>query len=195
MNIWRRLGVSVLILTIFGIVISEIFKKNANIQSHKIPLSYILSGAGLLLWLIGNVHRGNDAEGEEAGKNAPRKSLFTLRYIGTMVMLFGALTRASTKISEAFASSAFQMKIAAAERLIEKIPKGKAPAEPESAAQDFPSLKVQGASFGTTNPSVIVSGKTIFVGDKIERAKVVSIERQSITLEAGGQTKVFYLRY
>ena len=51
MNIWRRLGVSVLILTIFGIVISEVLKKNANIQSHKIPLSYILSGAGLLLWL------------------------------------------------------------------------------------------------------------------------------------------------
>ena len=194
MNIWRRLGVSVLILTIFGIVISEVLKKNANIQSHKIPLSYILSGAGLLLWLIGNVHRGNDAE-EEAGKNAPRKSLFTLRYIGTMVMLFGALTRASTKISEAFASSAFQMKIAAAERLIEKIPKGKAPSEPESASRNFPSLKVQGASFGTANPSIIVSGKTIFVGDKIEQAKVVSIERQSITLEVGGQTKVFNLRY
>lgn len=58
---------------------------------------------------------------------------------------------------------------------------------------EFPNLKLQGIYYRLNNPSVLINGRTLFVGDRIEGARVVKIERQSVTLEVNGQQKVLEL--
>jgi len=57
----------------------------------------------------------------------------------------------------------------------------------------FPKLKLQGIYFRRTNPSVLINGRTLFVGDRIEGARVVTVDRQTVTLEFSGQTNLLTL--
>lgn len=58
----------------------------------------------------------------------------------------------------------------------------------------FPTLKLQGIFFRLSNPSAMIDGKQVFVGEKVQGAKVIKIERQSVTLEFDGQTKELSLQ-
>lgn len=57
----------------------------------------------------------------------------------------------------------------------------------------FPSLKLQGIFFRPVNPAAMIGSKTLYIGDKIERAKVVAIDRESVALEWYGETNVLTL--
>ena len=72
----------------------------------------------------------------------------------------------------------------------EKPPVTPPPAETNVA---FPILKLQGIYYRLNNPSVLINGRTLFIGDRIEGARVVNIERQNVTVEFGGQRKVLEL--
>ncbi|MBI3414584.1 MAG: general secretion pathway protein GspB [Verrucomicrobia bacterium] len=63
---------------------------------------------------------------------------------------------------------------------------------PETRAA-FPTLKLQGIYYRLNNPSVLINGRTLFIGDRIEGARIVKIERQNVTVEFSGQTKVIEL--
>jgi len=45
-----------------------------------------------------------------------------------------------------------------------------------------------------SNPSVLINGHNLHVGDAISGVRVVKIERQSVTVEMAGQKKVLVLR-
>ena len=62
-----------------------------------------------------------------------------------------------------------------------------------AARPPFPTLKLQGIFFRPVNPAAMISSKTLYVGDKIERAKVVAIDRESVALEWYGETNVLTL--
>ena len=52
-------------------------------------------------------------------------------------------------------------------------------------------LTLQGVMFVPSRPSALISGKTVFVGDKVKGYKVVKIEPQSVTLQsAAGEIRV-----
>lgn len=55
-------------------------------------------------------------------------------------------------------------------------------------------FKLQGIFYRPTNPSAVVNSKTVFVGDHIANAKVKAIDKQSVTLEVAGETKVLTLQ-
>ncbi|MEO8426026.1 MAG: hypothetical protein ABI651_02830 [Verrucomicrobiota bacterium] len=57
----------------------------------------------------------------------------------------------------------------------------------------FPKLKLQGIYFRRTNPSVLINGRTLFVGDRVDGARVVAVDRQSVTMEFSGQTNLLNL--
>ena len=57
----------------------------------------------------------------------------------------------------------------------------------------FPPLKLRGIFFRATNSAALIDAKTVYVGDKIERAKVVAIDRESVALEWYGETNVLTL--
>ncbi len=63
---------------------------------------------------------------------------------------------------------------------------------PEPAAA-FPDLKLQGIFFRLSKPSVLISGRTLYVGEKVMGAKVVEIDRLNVTMEFNGQKKVLSL--
>jgi hypothetical protein len=57
----------------------------------------------------------------------------------------------------------------------------------------FPKLKLQGIYFRRTNPSVLINGRTLFIGDRVEGTRVVTIDRQTVTVEFGGQISLLTL--
>ena len=57
----------------------------------------------------------------------------------------------------------------------------------------FPPLKLQGLSYRRTNPSVIINGRTYFVGNYIGDVKVVSIDEEQAVIELNGNFKVLEL--
>jgi hypothetical protein len=50
-----------------------------------------------------------------------------------------------------------------------------------------PALKLQGIFYRTTNPTALISGNTVGVGETVSGARVLSITSQQVTLEWNGQ--------
>ncbi|MCI0744237.1 MAG: hypothetical protein L0Y58_02425 [Verrucomicrobia subdivision 3 bacterium] len=66
-----------------------------------------------------------------------------------------------------------------------------APSAPSVAT--FPTLKVQGIFWRPTRPSVLINNKTLFVGEKIDRIKVIAIDQESVTIEWNDEQRVLTL--
>ncbi|MEW6303340.1 MAG: hypothetical protein AB1705_07715 [Verrucomicrobiota bacterium] len=62
------------------------------------------------------------------------------------------------------------------------------PAEPPK--PEFPTLKVQGIFYSKTRPTALINGKPVFIGDKVDGAKIIRIERDTVTVEFEGITKM-----
>jgi hypothetical protein len=54
----------------------------------------------------------------------------------------------------------------------------------------FPNLKVQGIVWQPSRPSVVINGKSLFIGEKIEKAKVIAIDQESVTVIWNGEQRV-----
>jgi hypothetical protein len=57
----------------------------------------------------------------------------------------------------------------------------------------FPRVLLQGITYRTNDPSVLINGKTFFVGNRIGEAKVVTITPTTAILELDGQYKLLEL--
>jgi len=58
----------------------------------------------------------------------------------------------------------------------------------------FPDLKLQGVIWSPSRPSAVINGKSVFVGEKVERAVVTAIEQESVTVTLNGEERVLTLR-
>jgi hypothetical protein len=56
-----------------------------------------------------------------------------------------------------------------------------------------PPLRLQAIVFDRRRPSVLINGKTLFVGEKLGDARVVAIDQESATLVGAGKTNVLTL--
>ncbi|HIG31101.1 MAG TPA: hypothetical protein EYQ50_26180 [Verrucomicrobiales bacterium] len=74
------------------------------------------------------------------------------------------------------------------EMISEKV---ESPSVPVPAAEtvDWPKLKLSGIFFRANNPSILVNGRTLFVGDEVEGVQVVAITRHHALNSKGGETK------
>lgn len=68
-------------------------------------------------------------------------------------------------------------------------------AEPANATAPAtgPTFRLQGIFYRNANPSAMVNGKSVFVGDRVSGARVRAIERDNVTLEFDGQLKTLTL--
>lgn len=57
-----------------------------------------------------------------------------------------------------------------------------------------PELKLQGIFYRINNPTALINGKTLGVGEKIDGARVVKISPEQVTVERNGQTNVLMMR-
>lgn len=60
----------------------------------------------------------------------------------------------------------------------------------EPPAPKLPPLKLQAIVFNPKRPSVVINGRTLFVGEKLGEARVVAIDQESATLVAAGKTNI-----
>ena len=68
------------------------------------------------------------------------------------------------------------------------------PAPSEASLPPKPPLpKLQAIVFSPARPSIMISGKTLFIGDKLNEFRVTAIDRESATLVGAGQTNVLTL--
>ena len=54
-------------------------------------------------------------------------------------------------------------------------------------------LRLQAIVYNPKRPSVLISGKTLFIGDKLGDLRVAAIDQESATLVGVDQTNVFSL--
>jgi hypothetical protein len=60
--------------------------------------------------------------------------------------------------------------------------------------ETFPTLKLQGLIWHPQRPSVVLNGKSLFVGEKVEQAVVKAITPDSVTVVWRGEQRVLTLR-
>ena len=60
-------------------------------------------------------------------------------------------------------------------------------------AAAFPTLKLQGVIWSPSRPSAVINGKSVFVGEKVERALVTAIEQDSVKVTLNGEERVLTL--
>jgi len=58
---------------------------------------------------------------------------------------------------------------------------------------DFPTLKLQGVIWSPSRPSAVINGKSVFVGEKVERAIVTSIQQDTVKVTWNGEERVLTL--
>ena len=65
------------------------------------------------------------------------------------------------------------------------------PVEPPAPVK--PALRLQGIAYSPVRPAAMISGKTLFIGDKTGEWRVVAIDQESATLVSAGQTNILTL--
>jgi hypothetical protein len=64
---------------------------------------------------------------------------------------------------------------------------------PSPALDQAAPFRLQGIFYRSSQASAVINGQTLFVGDEIDGAKLLAIERQSVRLRHNGQTNVLKL--
>lgn len=64
---------------------------------------------------------------------------------------------------------------------------------PLTAPAPQPAYKLQGIYWRPSNPSAVVNGKTVYVGDRVKNARVTAIDQESVTLKVDGRSSPLVL--
>jgi uncharacterized membrane protein YjfL (UPF0719 family) len=186
-RILARLGIVIVMLAIFCFVATEVFRRRPELHLHKKAIAGALAGGGALLWLIGKVHgKGEDGTSKNGGPVA-------LRFCGGVLAGAGAIVSCVIPISQAIASPQTFAQVIVQKHLSSILKKPGAGHSGTTETAKGP-LKVQGIFFRTNDPSAIINGQTVFVGDRIGAARITAIERQSVTVEIAQEKKVLSFR-
>ena len=198
MNIWGRLGISVAIVATFSIIMTEVLQEKAFYEKHRWVICAVLIAMGVFLLVVGRfVNRQIRASHrDEDGQPGPGPFvLVNMEYWGLMLTIFGILVVFIVPFRKVEARAATPL----APKTIEKtnaLPKvvTNAPAPPEPVKPvTFPKLKLQGIVFREPRPSALINGRTYFIGDEVEGARVFSVGPTNAVVEFQGQYKTLVL--
>src|SRR5439155_18235425 len=129
-----------------------------------------------LLWLISKVHGGGDDF-----KRADR--ILTMRFCGSLLGSFGGVVSNIAHVQEVVSAPAAIFHATAREHAPPvKLTETSTPSR-ESGHGEPGNFKVQGIIYRPADPSAIVIGITVFIGDRVGHAKVIAIDRNAVTLE------------
>jgi hypothetical protein len=174
-------------------------------QTHKWVICLAVLTAGAILWPLGIAVNTSIAEKKSGSgkrrdifdeeKSSQPFLLFDLAYWGLILIFLSAtiviIPVASEMTSEVVMArtnspavrGAFLNALVKPDAVATSTTTNRA--EPEARA----SLKLQGLSYSSSNPSALIDGQTYFVGSYIGKAKVVAIEPRRVLLEQDGAVK------
>ena len=216
MNLWTRLGVSVALGAGYFLVMTQVLQRTAYFEAHRWQFVIGLIGGGVFLLMTAQIFQGKTSDQDTASHTAryraggvwsqpaaPGSALLSLRYCGLMLMVFGVMTAVIASTTRAtLIAAARHFTMGRTSRASAQAPPTRT-ASPARTASHLPSrstrrsdkgLRLQGIIYRESNPSAIINGQPIFVGEKIFGAKVVAITMNSVTLNVGGDEQVLALR-
>jgi hypothetical protein len=198
MNIWSRLGLSVAVAAVFCITLTEFCQQRTFYQVARWYGCIIFTAVGIAFGLVGFLRerqRRRLADTNEPS-DAYESHRTSARFLfwGPVLLTFGAIIFFVPYKSDDKAA------LPVAARTIAPTPQTSAPPAAvvtpvpaevvvTNTPLQFPDLKVQGIVFRPPKNAVIVNGRSYFVGDFIENAKVFSIGADTVVLEIKGHYK------
>jgi hypothetical protein len=195
MRIWARLGVSIVILAVFGFFAFKALKSSNFLRARQKQIAIALAGAGTLLYLAQRVHsKPVEVDGDDADKYAS-PFYATGSYWGVIFLLAGAMVGGSNHAQRWLGSSDLKARLGSAESLLRfaKLTKAQARSDGANPSQE---LRLQGIGFNP-NParcSAIINGQTLLVGESAGGIKVLSINAGSVTVDDSGEVKVLTMK-
>ncbi len=184
---WSSTGVSVAIVATACIGISEFFKAHQNYAAETPKISGVLGGAGLLIWLLGRQinRKSADRSSSDDGQESGSFFVFNLQYWGFMsIILAGVVFVLAQSDYQRFVDKSLGQIKAVKKRALADV----------AQTVEFPNLDMQGVIYAKSNPSVLLNGKTYFVGDRIGAVEIAGISEKSVTLKLQGKTKQLFLK-
>jgi len=193
MNLWPRIGVSIAMVAAFCIAIMETVQPTPFYQGYKWQFCGTLAGIAIIFLLIGFPLNRRQARLAKASG---------IEYEGPFVLAdltFWGMVSIFCAVSVSFIMPTYRPVMAQSRVLktnspprTSSIPLIVKPPEPLP-TQAFPPLALQGVTYQGNSSSVLINGKTFFLGDHLHGAKLVKITSSSATLELDGQFKVLEL--
>jgi hypothetical protein len=183
----------VVVLAILCFAASEVFRRHPELLVHRKAIAACIAGAGAMLWFVAKVH-GNSDETIEKPKGVLTVSFFALILTG-----LGAVITFIVPISECVSSPQTFIRAHASEHLT-RLPElfraqnSAILARAEKVKGKDSTLQIQGIFYKTNDASAIINGQTVFVGDHVGAARVLAIERQSVTIEVAQEKKILAFR-
>jgi len=187
--LWTILGGSVAILAAFCVAVAELLVGKSFFERYRFHIALLFVAAGIFAWFLGRYLARKDRLRLGIDERQ-RLVLFDLRYWGAMLPILGViilfiqpLRHPEAQMPVPVSSPPKQPEITNAPAVVEK-----------PAPVVFPPLKIQGVFLRNSTQSVaIISGECYSVGDHIGNATVKAIDRDSVIIELGGETKRFKL--
>ena len=207
--------VSVGLIAVFYLAMIKLVAGHAYFQSHRLSFSLAVGLVGLALWGFGRRKHSPQEQPAppppelamspgEAVEDAGAESFFlqSAQYWGPMLIVFSLMVylvhppRPKTMPPLAAATPAPPVSQAQPTAQAERVPNSSSSGKivPPEAPAEFPKVKIQGINISGSHPSVIINGRSYFVGDRVGAAVITAIDRQGATLELSGRAKVLYLQ-
>ena len=196
MNIWSRLGISVALVAAFCGLALKTLQHQSFYAAHRWYVCGGLAALGVILVLAGNalntarrrrfLELRSDTEENESGEETrdPGQPFFlaNVAYWGLMLVAFGASTALIRPVPP-------KVEIVQAREPVTNAPvvtNVVTVATPE-VPTNAPVIKLQGLVFREPNSSVLINGRTYFVGDTFEDAQVVEIHPTNAVFQWEGK--------
>ena len=202
MNIWSKLGISVALVATFCIVMLEVFQDKSYYDSYKWYGCGVFLASGVVLTFVGRAlnqarrrryleMRSNDPEEsqdkeEEDGTDPSQPFLLAnVAYWGVMLITFGIIV--------IFIVPTYNKQPTVAAREPQKTNTAAAPTNTpvvvvtNTPPPQPPRIKLQGIVFRKPDASVLIGGRTYFIGDTFEEAELIQIDPKSATFNWRGQ--------
>src|SRR5687767_11232050 len=200
MNIWGRLGISVAIVAAFSIMMSEVLQDKVFYEKHRWMMCGALIVMGVFLLIVGHfVNRQIRASRITEDGEAPPSPfiLVNMEYWGLMLAIFGAIVVFIVPFKKVEARAAAQPAPAKKVEPTNAPPKTNVVSAitppPNTNQVKFPKLRLQGVVLREPRPSALINGRTYFVGELVDGAKVFSVGPTSTVMEFQGQYKTLLL--
>jgi MFS family permease len=186
MNIWTQLGVSAGITAVFAILLAEYFQQTDLYRVARWYAFAVFIAAGVVLSLLGFLRpaarlKRDQNTGQETDEN---NSGAQIRFWGPIFILFACVVLVIPFQPKELPVAARVVRTNQTSALVATVP-APAPEVSETNAV-FPEIKIQGLVYRPPNNAVIIKGRSYFVGDNIENARLFAIYPTGIVLEIDG---------